>query len=599
MPKKVFFSWFFIFFGWIIFIYSQPLSPKIENLIQGVTILTYSNKHDSAQTLILKYLEQTDLSDIELFYGHYLFADVLKSSGKPDKAIRRFQWCKNLVNIVSSSTEYESLIEGKIGECYFDQMNYEEAKKHALLSISTSPDSSLRTGGHAVNYLIVGHSDYLEKNYQSALDYYNLAKKEYLYFGEACELPLVYTKMARAYNEMGYKKLAKQYIHKAIFISDSCDIELYKLLSLWAQFEIYKGNKKYEKALEVTLKINDLAGKLEREKQTHLISELEIKYETKLMQIENENLKQINRKNEEILAKQKQALIITFMAIIILSGLIVILIKISNQRKKAEQNLAILNAKLEQKVAERTEHLKKANEKIQENSALLAFQNKQLIDFCNIISHNLRSPLINMSMLIGFIEKSKGEAEQKQILEKLNQAINNMNETFDELVESLQVKQDLEIKSEKVVLEAYVKRTLDALEGEINESQAVIEINFDDAPMISYPPKYLSSILHNLVNNAIKYRSPNRKPIIKLETKKSNVNTIILSVKDNGLGIDLKKHKDNIFKIRKVFHAHPDAKGFGLYITKTQVETMGDRIWVESTPDKGSTFFIEFKNQDI
>ncbi|MBL4577181.1 MAG: hypothetical protein JKX74_01835, partial [Flavobacteriales bacterium] len=56
---------------------------------------------------------------------------------------------------------------------------------------------------------------------------------------------------------------------------------------------------------------------------------------------------------------------------------------------------------------------------------------------------------------------------------------------------------------------------------------------------------------------------------------------------------------DNVFKIRKVFHEHPDARGFGLYITKTQVETMGGRIWLESNPDEGSTFFIEFKNQNI
>ena len=73
---------------------------------------------------------------------------------------------------------------------------------------------------------------------------------------------------------------------------------------------------------------------------------------------------------------------------------------------------------------------------------------------------------------------------------------------------------------------------------------------------------------------------------------------IILSVRDNGLGIDLEKHKDDLFKIRKVFHFHPDAKGFGLYITKTQVETMGGKLWVESELGKGSTFFVAFKNQE-
>jgi signal transduction histidine kinase len=72
-----------------------------------------------------------------------------------------------------------------------------------------------------------------------------------------------------------------------------------------------------------------------------------------------------------------------------------------------------------------------------------------------------------------------------------------------------------------------------------------------------------------------------------------------LSVADNGLGIDLVLHKNQIFKIRKTFHKHPDAKGFGLFMTKTQVEAMNGKIWAESQPDKGSTFFIEFQNQYI
>jgi len=201
-----------------------------------------------------------------------------------------------------------------------------------------------------------------------------------------------------------------------------------------------------------------------------------------------------------------------------------------------------------------------------------------------------------MSMLISFIEKTKDENEKKQIIDKLNPVINNLNETFNELVESLQVRQDKEIKSEKENAESTVKRIRDGLEGEIIKSAAVIKTDFSEAPFIFYPPKYFTSILHNLISNALKYRSPNRIPEIIISTKRS-VNSIILSVKDNGLGLDLEKYRDKIFKIRKVFHDHPDAKGFGLYITKTQVETMGDRIWMESKPDEGSTFFIEFRNQ--
>ena len=76
------------------------------------------------------------------------------------------------------------------------------------------------------------------------------------------------------------------------------------------------------------------------------------------------------------------------------------------------------------------------------------------------------------------------------------------------------------------------------------------------------------------------------------------MDSIIFSVSDNGLGINLARHKDNIFKIGKVFSNHPDAKGFGLFMTKTQIEAMGDEIWVESAPDKGAAFFIKFKKHN-
>jgi PAS domain S-box-containing protein len=226
----------------------------------------------------------------------------------------------------------------------------------------------------------------------------------------------------------------------------------------------------------------------------------------------------------------------------------------------------------------------------------LSAQNTQLLDFCNIVSHNLRGPLINMSMLVEFIEGSDDVEEIKLLTSKLKPVIDSLNTTFNELVESIQVRQDMEVATEPIVLQDYLQRTLDGLEMEINKSEAEIIVNFDDAPVINYPPKYLNSIFHNLVSNALKYRSPDRKPRIELSTRK-NPHSVLLMVRDNGLGIDLVKHKDNVFKIGKVFHKHPNAKGLGLYMTKTQIEAMGGKIWVESTPNEGAVFFIVFNKQ--
>lgn len=226
----------------------------------------------------------------------------------------------------------------------------------------------------------------------------------------------------------------------------------------------------------------------------------------------------------------------------------------------------------------------------------LSAQNTQLIDFCSIVSHNLRAPLVNMSMLADFIEASDDPVEQKLLISKLRPVIDNLHATFNELVESIQIKQDLEVKTEDICLKDCIQRTIDGLQTEISKLDAQIGVDFDEVSIINYPPQYLNSIIHNLVSNSLKYHSPDRKPVILLKTKKVK-DKVILSVSDNGLGIDLVKHRENFFKIGKVFHRHPNAKGFGLYMTKTHVEAMGGKIWVESVPDKGSVFFIEFDNR--
>jgi signal transduction histidine kinase len=71
---------------------------------------------------------------------------------------------------------------------------------------------------------------------------------------------------------------------------------------------------------------------------------------------------------------------------------------------------------------------------------------------------------------------------------------------------------------------------------------------------------------------------------------------LILTFKDNGIGIDLVRNKDKIFGLYQRFHNHPDSKGLGLYLVKSQVEAMGGTITVSSVVDKGTTFTITFKN---
>lgn len=219
-------------------------------------------------------------------------------------------------------------------------------------------------------------------------------------------------------------------------------------------------------------------------------------------------------------------------------------------------------------------------------------QKTQLNEFAHILAHNMRAPLANLQLLHDMAYESEDIEEKLMLMEKQKSVLDSLGESLDELVDAVQVKMDFSVTPDHVEFEPCLQKALKPLQGELLASGATVEGDFTKARAAYFPAPYLDSILFNLVSNALKYRSPDRTPHIRLKSYKKDGWTY-LEVSDNGLGIDLKQHRGNMFKLRKTFHAHPRAKGFGLFITKTQIETMGGSIDVESVPDVGSTFSLK------
>nr|MBI1230064.1 PAS domain S-box protein [Cytophagales bacterium] len=267
-----------------------------------------------------------------------------------------------------------------------------------------------------------------------------------------------------------------------------------------------------------------------------------------------------------------------------------------NATGKPYQYVSIRNDITERKLTE--EALKKSNDRALGYIKAMENKNRQLVDFCNIVSHNLRAPLVNISMLVDYLEDAEDAIERSELQGKLKPVINHLMEVFNELVESIQVQQETDIVSDDIDLQKIIDRILVGFAPQILLSKAEIKTDFSTAPGVHFPSKYLESALTNLISNSLKYQSPDRSPVIRIASKRID-NKVQLSVTDNGLGFDLKLHQSNLFKIRKTFHKHKDAKGFGLFMTKTQVEAMGGRIWADSEPNKGSTFIIEIDSSSV
>jgi len=121
-----------------------------------------------------------------------------------------------------------------------------------------------------------------------------------------------------------------------------------------------------------------------------------------------------------------------------------------------------------------------------------------------------------------------------------------------------------------------------------------LEIDFQDAPFVYTVRPILNSILYNLTSNAIKYHSPNRPLVVTIKTRPEG-DSVLLEVRDNGLGMNMEQVGNNVFGLYKRFHNHTEGKGLGLYLVKSQIEAVGGRAEVSSELNVGTRFIIHFK----
>lgn len=238
------------------------------------------------------------------------------------------------------------------------------------------------------------------------------------------------------------------------------------------------------------------------------------------------------------------------------------------QRKKAQENLRVLTEKL-------------------------TLRNQKLGDFAHIASHNLRAPVSNLVALVDMYNRGISDEEKQGTFVHFEKVVNHLSSTLHELIDTLKVQEDFDQSREKINFEEVLQKTREMLVSQIEETNTSLEVDFSKAPDIVYHRPYLESIFLNLISNAIKYRDPARTPQIRIITGKENKSTF-LKIYDNGLGINLQRHGHKVFGLHKTFHRHKEAKGFGLFMTRTQVEAMGGKIAVESKEGDGSCFTIFF-----
>lgn len=221
-------------------------------------------------------------------------------------------------------------------------------------------------------------------------------------------------------------------------------------------------------------------------------------------------------------------------------------------------------------------------------------QNKQLKDFAHIATHDIRSHIGNLGMITDFMEEEtegiRDDENFKMLKESLSQlevTISNLNEVRKD---DFSLHGNLKIKN----LRRFVERAVYNMKAIAENERCEIINDVDEHIQVMGIAIYLDSIILNFLTNAIKYRSKTQNSYVKFKAYIEG-DFVVLEVQDNGLGIDLEKHRDDLFQFRKTFHQIQDARGVGLFITKNHIESMGGRIEVESKVNVGTTFKVYFQ----
>ncbi|MES2411848.1 MAG: PAS domain S-box protein [Bacteroidota bacterium] len=257
--------------------------------------------------------------------------------------------------------------------------------------------------------------------------------------------------------------------------------------------------------------------------------------------------------------------------------------KIWKSDNKVSSNIAIIEDITDKKRAE--EELKKSFE-------LVSDQNKRLLNFSYIVSHNLRSHTSNIQTISDFLEDAETKEERDEMIDLLKKVSESLNETMYNLNEVVSIRTNITLNTEHLNLWEYIEKAKTILSQQISKQEATVQNLVTKSVEINYNKSYLESILFNLISNAIRYCHKDRKAEIILSFDEE---TKSLKIKDNGIGIDLKKNGEKLFGMYKTFNDNPDSKGIGLFLVKNQIDAMGGTIKVESKLGEGTTFIIYFK----
>jgi len=238
---------------------------------------------------------------------------------------------------------------------------------------------------------------------------------------------------------------------------------------------------------------------------------------------------------------------------------------------------------------------KRLEESLRSVMEALDSRNEELASYSFITAHDLRSPVTSIVGLMDLYNQDPSAENAQFVLDSIGGLARDLLDTLDTLNEVLNVKRRPDVVMQPVSLPLVFEGVRETFSRRIEIEQAVVETSFANCPTVPAFAPYLESIFRNLLSNALRFRSPDRAPHIRIESEQFKSH-FILRFADNGVGIDMSRNGRKLFGLKQRFHHAEGCRGVGLFMIKAQVEAMKGSITVSSRVDEGTIFTIYLPN---
>lgn len=214
-----------------------------------------------------------------------------------------------------------------------------------------------------------------------------------------------------------------------------------------------------------------------------------------------------------------------------------------------------------------------------------------LTNFLRGLRHDLLSPVAQLKDIIDYYKKTEDPKKKEQSAQYIDESLQKLSNTaqgFSDFVDLYILPQNNEAS---IHIATVYKDVKELLHEEISKIKAEVTEDFSEAKTITFNEKIIASIFYNLLSNALKFRRAAEVPVIAIRTFMEGEN-FVLTVKDNGTGIDLEKYRHQLFMPFQRLNTDRPGIGVGLSMIKNALEKYGGDIRIESIVNEGTTVWV-------